>query len=134
MFEHTSKNCFLHVSIQFMHLLCMPCAVVERYVQQHLKDMGLSPEYPTFVTDCGGNVAAAFDGGEMKEARKEGAVKEYDWMRCSCHLFHNVVTAGLKKVENLGRQGVGGERRHMLHNALTRCCTERLSLKFCYNV
>ena len=49
----------------------------------------LHVDFPTIVTDCGGNVAKAFN-----------TTLEWDWLRCGCHLIHNVVKAGLDSLKN----------------------------------
>ena len=41
------------------------------------------------VTDCGGNVAKAFN-----------TTLQWDWLCCGCHLIHNVVNAGLGSLKN----------------------------------
>ena len=48
--------------------------------------------YRQIVTDCGSNAKSAF--------RRDNI---WDWMRCACHLLHNVVEAGFPK------PGRGGE-------------------------
>ena len=49
----------------------------------------LHVDFPAIVTDCGGNVAKAFN-----------STLEWDWLRCGCHLIHNVVKAGLDSLKN----------------------------------
>ena len=61
---------------------------------------------PTFVTDCGGNVSAAVDRAYVA-----------DWMRCGCHLLHNVVEHGFKV---LATQVLTTRPARKLHEAITR--------------
>ena len=49
----------------------------------------LHVDFPTIVTDCGGNIAKAFN-----------TTLQWDWLRCGCHLIHNVVNAGLESLKN----------------------------------
>ena len=49
----------------------------------------LHVDFPAIVTDCGGNVAKAFN-----------STLQWDWLRCGCHLIHNVVKAGLDSLKN----------------------------------
>ena len=49
----------------------------------------LHVDFPAIVTDCGGNVAKAFN-----------TTLQWDWLRCGCHLIHNVVNAGLESLKN----------------------------------
>ena len=49
----------------------------------------LHVDFPAIVTDCGGNVAKAFN-----------STLEWDWLRCGCHLIHNVVKVGLDSLKN----------------------------------
>ena len=49
----------------------------------------LHVDFPTIVTDCGGNVAKAFN-----------TILQWDWLRYGCHLIHNVVNAGLESLKN----------------------------------
>ena len=49
----------------------------------------LHVDFPAIVTDCGGNVAKAFN-----------TTLQWDWLRCGCHLIHNVVNAGLETLKN----------------------------------
>ena len=46
-------------------------------------------DFPVSVTDCGGNVAKAFN-----------STLQWDWLRCGCYLIHNVVKAGLDYLKN----------------------------------
>ena len=46
-------------------------------------------DFLAIVTDCGGNVAKAFNN-----------TVEWDWLRCGCHYIHNVVKAGLDSLKN----------------------------------
>ena len=46
-------------------------------------------DFPAIVTDCGGNVAKAFN-----------TTLQWDWLRYGCHLIHNVVNAGLESLKN----------------------------------
>ena len=45
--------------------------------------------FPAIATDCGGNVAKAFN-----------TTLEWDWLFCGCHLLHNVVKAELDSLKN----------------------------------
>ena len=49
----------------------------------------LHVDFPAIVTDCGGNIAKAFN-----------STLEWDWLRCGCHLIHNVVKARLDSLKN----------------------------------
>ena len=49
----------------------------------------LHVDFLAIVTDCGGNVAKAFN-----------TTLEWDWLHCGCHLIHNVVKAGLDSLKN----------------------------------
>ena len=49
----------------------------------------LHVDFTAIVTDCGGNVAKAFN-----------TTLQWDWLRCGCHLIHNVVNAGLESLKN----------------------------------
>ena len=49
----------------------------------------LHVDFPAVVTDCAGNVAKAFN-----------TTLQWDWLRCGCHLIHNVVNAGLESLKN----------------------------------
>ena len=49
----------------------------------------LHVDFPSIVTDCGGNVAKAFN-----------TTLQWDWLRCGCHLLHNVVKAALDALKN----------------------------------
>ena len=49
----------------------------------------LHVDFPAIVTDCGGNVAKAFD-----------CTLQWDWLRCGCHLLHNVVKTRLDSLKN----------------------------------
>jgi len=50
--------------------------------------------YRTIVIDCGSNVVSAFD-------RHRG----WDWLRCGCHLVHNVVMGSLQVIKNMSHIG-----------------------------
>ena len=49
----------------------------------------LHVNFLAIITDCGGNVANAFN-----------TTLQWDWLRCGCHLTHNVVNAGLESLKN----------------------------------
>ena len=49
----------------------------------------LHVDFPAIVTDCGGNVAKAFN-----------STLEWDWLHCGYHLIHNVVKARLDSLKN----------------------------------
>ena len=50
----------------------------------------LHVDFLAIVTDCGGNVAKAFNTN-----------LQWDWLRCRCHLLHNVVKAGLDALKKI---------------------------------
>ena len=49
----------------------------------------LHVDLPAIVSDCGGNVAKAFN-----------TTLEWDWLCCGCHLIHNVAKARLDSLKN----------------------------------
>ena len=49
----------------------------------------LHVDFPVVVTDCGGNVAKAFN-----------TTLKWDWLCYGCHLIHNVVNAGPESLKN----------------------------------
>ena len=61
-------------------------AVIRDRVNAILDDLKMTGWYKQIVTDCGSNAKSAF--------RRD---KVWDWMRCACHLLHNVVEAGFKR-------------------------------------
>ena len=65
--------------------------------RQELKKYNLVGWLPTFVSDAGGNVRRALAGVITRDKFREGG-NMADWMRCVCHLLHNVVSHGLKMV------------------------------------
>ena len=48
----------------------------------------LHVDFPAIVTDCGGNVAKAFN-----------TTLQWDWLCCGCYLLHNVVKARLDSLK-----------------------------------
>ena len=70
-------------------ILFFVCTVVARLALQQCELFGLYVDFPAIVTDCGGNVAKAFN-----------STLQWDWLRCGCHLIHNVVKAGLDCLKN----------------------------------
>ena len=63
--------------------------------EEELDHLGMCGWYRTIVTDCGSNVVSAFD-------RHRG----WDWLRCGCHLVHNVVMGSLQDIKNMSHIGV----------------------------
>ena len=49
----------------------------------------LHADFHAIVTDCGGNVAKAFN-----------STFQWYWLHSGCHLIHNVVKAGLDSLKN----------------------------------
>ena len=66
--------------------------------RQELKKYKLKGWLPTFVSDAGSNVRHALAGRITRDKFHEGE-NMADWMRCVCHLLHNVVSHGLKMVD-----------------------------------
>ena len=62
--------------------------------EEELDSLGMRGWYRTIVTDCGSNVVSAFD-------RHRG----WDWLRCGCHLVHNVVMGSLQVIKNMSHIG-----------------------------
>ena len=62
--------------------------------RQELHRYNLVGWLPTFVSDVGGNVRRALAGRITRDKFREGG-NMADWMRCVCHLLHNVVAHGL---------------------------------------
>ena len=73
-------------------------AVVVGLARQELKKYNLVGWLPTFVSDAGSNVRRALGGKITRDKFREGG-NMADWMRCVCHLLHNVVSHGLKMVD-----------------------------------
>lgn len=87
-------HCFLHLvtpalpsRMQFLNvvLLRLLRVVIRRRVNTILDDLRMQGWYRQIVTDCGSNAKSAFRRDQV-----------WDWMRCACHLLHNVVDAGFK--------------------------------------
>ena len=73
----------------FTVVLCCVCyvyVVIRSRVSDILDDLKMTGWYRQIVTDCGSNAKSAFARAEV-----------WDWMRCACHLLHNVVDAGFKR-------------------------------------
>ena len=70
-------------------ILFFVCTIVARLALQQCELFGLYVDFPAIVTNCGGNVAKAFN-----------STLQWDWLRCGCHLIHNVVKAGLDCLKN----------------------------------
>ena len=49
----------------------------------------LHMDFPTIVTNCGRDIAKAFN-----------TILQWDWLCCGCHLIHNVVNTGLESLKN----------------------------------
>ena len=64
-------------------------AVIVGMAKDALKTFDLRVGYPTMVTDCAQNMRKAFN-----------TTLQWDWVRCGCHLIHNVVSEGFKTVKN----------------------------------
>ena len=62
--------------------------------EEELDNLGMHGWYRTIVTDCGLNVVSAFD-----------CHRGWDWLRCGCHLVHNVVMASLQVIKNMSHTG-----------------------------
>ena len=60
--------------------------VIRQRVNAILDDLKMQGWYRQIVTDCGSNAKSAFQRDKV-----------WDWMRCACHLLHNVVDAGFKR-------------------------------------
>ena len=60
--------------------------VIRQRVNAILDDLKMTGWYKQIVTDCGMNAKSAFQRDKV-----------WDWMRCACHLLHNVVEAGFKR-------------------------------------
>ena len=58
--------------------------------EEELDNLGMRGWYRTIVTDGGSNVVSAFD-------RHRG----WDWLRCGCHLLHNVVMGSFQVIKNM---------------------------------
>ena len=109
--DHQGCVYYLHASVtnQITPLLTtLPnyCLVVLRTVIARLaveqcRLFQLHVDFHAIVTDCGGNVAKAFN-----------STLEWDWLRYGCHLIHNVVKAGLDSLKN-----------HALNRAQTMAAT-----------
>ena len=65
------------------------CAVIAGLAKEQCELFKLYVDFPAIVTDCGGNVAKAFN-----------TTLQWDWLRCGCHFIHNVVKAGLDNLKN----------------------------------
>ena len=65
------------------------CTVIARLAKEQLEMFGLNVAFPAIVTDCGANMRKAFNN-----------TLQWDWLRCGCHLIHNVVTAGFTTLRN----------------------------------
>lgn len=64
---------------------CVVVAVLRSRVNTLLDELKMTGWYRQIVTDCGSNAKGAFKRDHV-----------WDWMRCACHLLHNVVEAGFK--------------------------------------
>ena len=62
--------------------------------EEELDNLGMRGWYRTIVTDYGSNVVSAFD-------RHRG----WDWLRCRCHLLHNIVMGSLQVIKNMSHTG-----------------------------
>lgn len=62
--------------------------VIRHRVNGILDDLQMTGWYRQIVTDCGSNAKSAFKRDHV-----------WDWMRCACHLLHNVVEAGFKTTQ-----------------------------------
>ena len=65
------------------------CIVIACLAKEQLEMFGLNVAFPAIVTDCGANMRKAFNN-----------TLQWDWLRCGCHLIHNVVTAGFTTLQN----------------------------------
>lgn len=54
-----------------------------------MRTFDLQVGYPAIVTDCAQNMRKAFN-----------TTLQWDWVRCGCHLVHNVVADGFKSMKN----------------------------------
>ena len=68
--------------------------MVKEVCEDELDKLGMTGWYRTIVTDCGSNVVSAFN-------RHRG----WDWLRCGCHLLHNVVMGSLQVIKNMSHTG-----------------------------
>ena len=82
--------------------------VVKRVCESELDKLNMKGWFRTIVTDGGSNVKGAFD-------RAGG----WDWLRCACHVLHNVVCAGLTWVQRMGEPHPQSPAGRM-HRALSR--------------
>ena len=71
---------------------------------------------PTFVSDAGSNVRRVLAGKITRDKFREGG-NMADWVRCVCHLLHNVVSHGLHMVD-VRATNSGGSKK--LSEALQR--------------
>ena len=76
--------------------------------ESELDKLGMKGWFRTIVTDGGSNVKSAFD-------RAGG----WDWLRCGCHVLHNVVCHGLTWVQQMGEPHPQSPAGRM-HRALCR--------------
>ena len=65
------------------------CIVIVGLAKEQLELFGLNVDFPVIVTDCAVNMRKAFNN-----------TLRWDWLRCGCHLIHNVVTAGFTSLKN----------------------------------
>ena len=91
-------------------------AVVVSLARQELKKYNLVGWLPTFVSDTGSNVRRALAGRITRDKFWEGG-NMADWVRCVCHLLHNVVSHGLHMVDVRATNNVGPKK---LSQALER--------------
>ena len=84
--------------------------------RQELKKYNLVGWLPTFVSDAGSNVRRALAGRITRDMFREGG-NMADWMRCVCHLLHNVVSHGLAQVDVRAQNSIGPRK---LSQALQR--------------
>ena len=53
--------------------------------EEELDNLGMHGWYRIIMTNCGSNVVSAFEHH-----------RGWDWLRCGCHLLHNVVMGASK--------------------------------------
>ena len=58
--------------------------------EEELDSLGMSGWYQTIAIDYSSNVVPAFD-----------CHKGWDWLRCRCHLLHNIIMGSPQVIKNM---------------------------------
>ena len=131
--DHQGESYYLHASVTrpnssaphrhcvIVVLLCTVQSLLGLpWKQCHL--FQLDVDFPAIVTDCGGNVAKAFN-----------TTLQWDWLCCGCHLIHNVVNdEGLESLKNHAANPAQATAA-MVQEALDKSVLLSFSLHCCTN-